>query len=316
MFRVFKYFKDIKLKRGQIYVANTGANIALDKVFWQDAKSVLKIYAYFLVRQFKQILSKTDPEKRIAFYPETPGPWYNIWQVSRLAGLKTTSNLTQADCIFMFEDSTFSKMDDPEIRSPSVLKINDRIKDISKKRVADIFELVFDYNLRIDPTKYNGQAIRKSNANGTHDGVVIDCPIDENLVLAGQAYQRLVDSTFDGETSEDLRIAYTMGEIALVYHKHKPLSDRFGTYYLSVDILKAPDVFSELEIKLIIEFCQKMGLDFGAVDVMRDKHDGRIYIVDVNKTCMPVLCLSLKDQIKAQKKIADALLRGLKARET
>ena len=54
-----------------------------------------------------------------------------------------------------------------------------------------------------------------------------------------------------------------------------------------------------------------MNLDFGSIDVMRDKHDGRIYIVDVNKTCMPVLCLSLKTQIKSQKKIAEALTAGL-----
>ena len=40
-----------------------------------------------------------------------------------------------------------------------------------------------------------------------------------------------------------------------------------------------------------------MNLDFGAIDVMRDKNDERIYIVDVNKTCMPVLCLSLRQQI-------------------
>ena len=73
----------------------------------------------------------------------------------------------------------------------------------------------------------------------------------------------------------------------------------------------AEDVFSADEITLIKTFCQKMQLDFGAIDVMRDKHDGRIYIVDVNKTCMPVLCLKLKTQIKSQDKIAQALTAGL-----
>jgi glutathione synthase/RimK-type ligase-like ATP-grasp enzyme len=121
----------------------------------------------------------------------------------------------------------------------------------------------------------------------------------------------LVDSTFTGKTSEDLRVAFALGEIALVYHKHKPLDDRFGTHYLSVDVMAAEDVFSPAEINLIIKFCDAMGLDFGAIDVMRDKHDGRIYIVDVNKTCMPVLSLTLAEQIKSQQKIADSLLRGL-----
>ena len=46
---------------------------------------------------------------------------------------------------------------------------------------------------------------------------------------------------------------------------------------------------------------------------MRDKNNGRIYIVDVNKTCMPVLSLSLNKQIECQQKIADALVRGLQS---
>ena len=102
-----------------------------------------------------------------------------------------------------------------------------------------------------------------------------------------------------------------MGELVLVYNKHKPLDKRFGTEYLSVDVYEPNEVFSNEEIHLIKLFCKNMNLDFGAIDVMRDKNDGRIYIVDVNKTCMPVLCLSLKQQIDCQQKIADAMNKGL-----
>ena len=59
----------------------------------------------------------------------------------------------------------------------------------------------------------------------------------------------------------------------------------------------------------IAHFCEAMGLDFGAVDVMRDKHDGRIYVVDVNKTCMPVLCLSQKSQRDALRRISESLIK-------
>lgn len=309
--RFAEYFRGVSFKGGRIHIATTGAAIALDKTFWQGLVAVLKIYGYFFGLSFKRMFTRSKPEGTIAFFPQTPGPWYNIWQVIRLAGLKTVSDASRADYIFIFEDKTYAEFDPDCFTADDAIKINDQIGDISKEHVADVFEKVFRYSLRVDPVTHVGPAIEKSNVNGTHDGRVIDCPIASSDIVSGQSYQRLVDSTFDGTTSEDLRIAYVLGEIALVYHKYKPLSDRFGTHYLRVDVKRAADVFSQDEINLIIKFCETMGLDFGAVDVMRDKHDGRIYIVDVNKTCMPVLSLTLKTQIESQQKISDALLRGL-----
>ena len=306
-----KYFKGVRIKGRQIHVGTTGAVITIDSVFLKDLFSVLKIFIYFKLRQFKQLFSRKPTLANIAFYPQTPGPWFNIWQVSRLGSLKTVSDPTKADYIMAFEDSTHTEFDPSHLQDFGIPVININTQDISKEHVANIFEEVFGYNLRIDPLIYEGLAIQKSDSNGTHDGIVISCPIKPSELTEGQSYQRLVDSTFNGETSEDLRVAYTLGTLALVYHKHKPLTDRFGTHYLSVDVLMAEDVFSIEEITLIKTFCQKMQLDFGAIDVMRDKHDGRIYIVDVNKTCMPVLCLSLKTQIKSQNKIAQALTAGL-----
>lgn len=311
MFRFLDYFKGIRYHDKRIHVASTGAVIEIDKPFRQSLFAVVKIYLFFAARRIKQLFAPQKQTGTIAFHPQTPGPWYNIWQTTRLSGLKTISDVSEADVVFIFEDKTISEYDKNFERHENAVQINHQIDDISKDYVSDIFEDVFGYALRINPTAYTGRAIRKSNMNGTHDGVVIDCPIEPSGVMEGQSYQRLVDSTFNGETSEDLRVAFVFGQIALVYHKHKPLDDRFGTYYLSVDVKSALEVFSEEEVRLITLFCEKMGLDFGAIDVMRDKHDKRIYIVDVNKTCMPVLSLTLKSQIESQGKISDALLNGL-----
>jgi len=311
MRRFFKYFQGISFEKRRIHVATTGAVIEIDRSFRADLIAVVKIYTYFVAQKIKQIFTRPKLAGTIAFYPQIPGPWYNIWQVVRLAGLKTLSDVSQANYVFIFEDKTFSQYDKDFVRGPDAVQINHRVDDISKDHVAGVFEDVFGYAIRIDPMTHTGPAIRKSNVNGTHDGIVIDCPIDVSELSVDHTYQRLVDSTFNGKTSEDLRIAYVLGKIALVYHKHKPLDDRFGTDYLSVDVKTASDVFSPKEVRLISLFCEKMGLDFGAVDVMRDKHDDRIYIVDVNKTCMPVLSLSLKTQIKSQQKIADGLIQGL-----
>jgi len=312
MFRFFQYFKGMRLRRNRLYIGTTGAVISIDKSFRSGFVSGLKVYLYFRWRGVRDIFMRPVPLGTIAFHPETPGPWYNIWQVVRLAKLNTVSDIAKADHIFIFEDKTISEYDKSIVENLNKPKINHRIDDITKEYVADVFENVFGYALRINPLTYTGPATQKSNDNGKHDGMVINCPIAASDIVEGQTYQRLVDSTFNGKTSEDYRIAYVLGEIALVYHKHKPLDDRFGTDYLSVDVRDAVDIFSDDEINLITKFCGKMRLDFGAVDIMRDKHNGRIYIVDVNKTCMPVLCLSLKKQIASQQKIADALNRGLK----
>ena len=34
----------------------------------------------------------------------------------------------------------------------------------------------------------------------------------------------------------------------------------------------------------ILLFCRRMGLDYGELDMLRDREDGRLYIVDVNNT--------------------------------
>ncbi len=311
MSAISQYFHGIRIRGQKIYVGTTGAVIDIDKAFLTDSKTVLKIFLYFKFRDFKTLFGKRRPVKTIAFYPQSPGPWFNIWQVTRLAQIKTVNDIENSNYIFVFEDSTHTKFDQNFLNSLDTPLINGAINDISKEHVADVFETTFGYSLRIDPITHDGLAVRKSNSNGTHDGAVIACPIDSSQIIDGQSYQRLVDSTFNGKTSEDLRIACVMGELVLVYNKHKPLDNRFGTEYLSVDVYEPNEVFSNEEIHLIKLFCKNMNLDFGAIDVMRDKNDGRIYIVDVNKTCMPVLCLSLKQQIDCQQKIADAMNKGL-----
>ena len=54
-------------------------------------------------------------------------------------------------------------------------------------------------------------------------------------------------------------------------------------------------------------FTAAMGLDFGGLDILRDRADGRIYIVDANKTDMgPPSALASNDKLKAMRGLADA----------
>ena len=313
--RTVDYLRDIKLEKNCLHVRRTGARVKLDRSFLRSSISVLEIYTYLIGLRLWRLVQVLNPTRKraktISFFPQAAPPWYNIWSVVQLAGYKTVTEVDEADIVFLFEDSTYSNAAVKLPEKLDGLRVNHECANISKQYVADLFEDVFGYPLTIDPTSHRGKAIRKSQHNGAHDGVVIECPIKQEDVLPGYAYQKLVNSTKDGARTEDLRIAYVFGRIPVVFHKYKAINKRFGTEYLNVILKEASEAFSSEEIERIIAYCRKIGLDFGAVNVMRDEDDGRIYIVDVNKTCMPVLTLPFGQQIKAYRRISDAFMAGV-----
>jgi hypothetical protein len=64
-------------------------------------------------------------------------------------------------------------------------------------------------------------------------------------------------------------------------------------------------ILSREEISKIGEFCNKMQLDYGELDVLRCRDTKRIYIVDVNNTPGgPANGLSWPDQIRAMHNLA------------
>ena len=68
------------------------------------------------------------------------------------------------------------------------------------------------------------------------------------------------------------------------------------------------EIFSADEIAAIGRFCAAMRLDWGGLDILRDRADGRIYVVDVNKTDVgPVIALSLPEKLRSVALLASAL---------
>ncbi|MGB0906947.1 MAG: hypothetical protein ACPGVT_05590 [Maricaulaceae bacterium] len=304
----FSHFRGLKLRGRTIHVAQTGAAIKIDGALAKSALAIAVLNTYITAMRLSRTLRGKAATGTIAFKPQNPGPWYNIRLMAHFAGLKITRDTAKADHIFIFDDSTHSMAGGALSETERAKAINHNITDISKINVARIFEDVFGYPLHIDPLSYSGHAVQKSDANGTHDGIIVDCPLPADQIKDGCAYQKLIDSTFNDRQSEDLRAAICFDEIPVIFHKYKDLSKRFGTDYAKVDVIEAQDVFSTLERTRIKTFCKTIGLDFGAIDIMRDKSDGRIYIVDVNKTCMPVLSLKLSEQAKAFRTIAKAFM--------
>jgi len=293
------------------YFNSVKSRTHFDAAFVKDARVVARLYTHFKWGKGRQKFSSGTPRPTLAFFPDPVGPWYNIWLVLQNTRIKKIKDIEQADYIFLFDDDTRC---DPVSLLPDTVKgirLNDRITDISKSHVGEVFKSVFGYELSVDPKTFKGKAVEKSDENGTHDGRIITCPIPEHEIKAGYCYQRFIDSSFNGETSEDLRIATAFGKVGAVFHKHKSFDNIFSTTYLSTTVHEPEERFSPEELGLIKTYCEVIGLDFGAMDVMRDKSDNRIYIVDVNKTCMPVMMLSPEEQHRSLKMIAKAFEDGL-----
>jgi hypothetical protein len=85
---------------------------------------------------------------------------------------------------------------------------------------------------------------------------------------------------------EDLRCPTVDGEIAAVFLKRRPAATRFANANAEVRMLAPDQVFNAAERALIAAFCHGFGLDWGGIDVLRERSSGALWIVDANKTDM------------------------------
>jgi len=161
--------------------------------------------------------------------------------------------------------------------------LNRHCRDISKGHVASIFEQVFGRALSVDPTRHAGPMLCKSQRNYTHDGVVLQGPIPPEAVRTDCVYQRFIEAE-DEANAIDLRTPIYGGRIPLVYLKRRPLgADRFAKV-TATSWHEPAAVFSPQEQAELARFAAAMGLDYGELDVLRDRRSGDIYVVDVANT--------------------------------
>lgn len=154
--------------------------------------------------------------------------------------------------------------------------------DISKTHVNTVFAATFGRDLGLDPTRHIGPAVCKSDENAVHDGEIVDCPI--RAPAPGAAYQRLIDNrTGDGRVV-DIRVAIVDGTIPVTYHRYRPEDRRFRSGNERAELVESTEVLTAGETRQLLAFARAMGLDLGEMDVLRDRHDGQIYVVDVNPT--------------------------------
>jgi hypothetical protein len=177
--------------------------------------------------------------------------------------------------------------------------------DSAKSNVARHFEDVFGYPLSVDPIDYDGPIVAKSEVNAVHDGRILPGPIPASELEEGVVYQRLVRNEA-GPSILELRIPVVVEVTADCYLKVRPSGDteRFMPANSAFWLTSTRFFLSVAEVEKINAFCASIGLEFGHLDVLRDRLSGRIYIVDANNTPFgPVAVMHPRD--------ADEALRAL-----
>lgn len=299
------WWRDFEISRRAIYVRATDTTVPIT---WANVKSVFSHISYYSLEKLYGLRRfGKKPTFSIHCVPSRPRAWYLLWATSYRAGLDLNAAANKADALLYFEDQTTiaERAQSPQDALPS---INKNCRDISKSHVARIFEDIFGYNLAVDPQSYDGLMAVKSEINGAHDGHIIQGPCPAK---AGWVYQRLIDTVNDGvddDMTMDLRCPSVGGKIPLIFIKRRPAGQRFANFNASCTLEKTDDYLSADEQDKLSAFCAAMALDWGGLDVLRDKTDGRIYVVDVNKTDMgPPTALPMSDKFQAVNTLSDAL---------
>ncbi|MEM9597810.1 MAG: hypothetical protein AAGD06_26320 [Acidobacteriota bacterium] len=162
--------------------------------------------------------------------------------------------------------------------------------DISKRRVEEVHREIFGYGLVVDPQTHRGICVRKANLNAQLRESLVQCPLAAGDGDSGDGhgdgfvYQRLVVTPREPEEYEEYRVPITGGEIPCVVIKRRPLSERFDRCAGYAILAEADEVFSADERSRILELCRVFGLDFGDLDILRERDDGRLHVIDVNPT--------------------------------
>lgn len=155
-------------------------------------------------------------------------------------------------------------------------------RDISKRRVDEAMRAVFGYGAEIDPLTWHGQCAVKTDENACGLGGVVITPI--NNPDPRMVYQRLIECREHGRIV-NYRVPVIAGSLPLCYVLERaPIVEHLKTDATACRLVETDDLFSASEQQQILALCRDIHLDFGELDVLRDDDDGRIYVIDANKT--------------------------------
>lgn len=221
--------------------------------------------------------------KTVLFYPEIPHQRTIMSKICQVLGYACLNRLEEDYLLgFKWKDYTYYTLESEVIPLISHLKIfNSQCADISKNYVYKAYSLIFGNGLAVDPLTFFGSLVCKSNRNAAHDGVILQGPLAE--VDPEKSYSILIDNS-DGTDVIDYRVPVFLDKMPVVYVKRRKQAIRFSNKNLSVFLIAPEEVFSADEICNLFAFAREIGMEYGELDVLRDRNSGHIYVVDANNT--------------------------------
>ncbi len=236
----------------------------------------------FSIKFIRAFIKNGYKSKTLLAYPEKPEIYHILYEICKNLGWRITNDLSKkADLAIFFEDITVRpKCPELEEYEKTHPVLNSKCHDISKKHIDKVFKEVFEYEMSVDPRTHVGKCVRKSDTNAVHDGLVVECPVEPE---EGYVYQKLVDSDCGDGRVMDIRIHIFKDTIPFLLKRYKTTEDIFHIT-IDAEMAETDDLLSSEEQKKVIEYCKKLGMNYGELDALRDNHDGKLYIVDANNT--------------------------------
>ncbi len=251
-------------------------NKSLIDIFLKDISYLFRKILFYFKNGFKN--------KYIFIYPHYPGRKAGMYQIAKkLAYNLTNKKPKKFDLAVYWEYETYRKefeLLEEVSKKHNVVNLNSR--DISKKKVDEVFTKVFGYSLFVNPLEYQGNCVKKGDLNGLHNGEIIKCPIERTE--DGFVYQKLINTLNEQNLTEEIRFAVINNKNPYCLIKYKKTDNIFCVGFYKSELIKSKDFFGPDEIEKIFEFCRLINMEFGELDILRDKTDGKIYIVDANNT--------------------------------
>lgn len=214
----------------------------------------------------------------VSFYPMRLEPTAALAHVLTRLGVRIGHFGAPVELTVAWETGTWLK--DIDFRRLPNDALNRHCVDISKTTVDRVWADLAGYSISLDPLWTTGPLVVKPDQNGRRAGRVVEGPLRERKT--GRVYEKLIDSR-DGDKIWSTRVALMCGRIVNAYAKWRPYPQWFRGHEMTVPV--APDeLFSADEQRLMLQFAVAIGMEYGELDVLRDKESGLIYVVDANRT--------------------------------
>lgn len=212
------------------------------------------------------------------FYPMLPDGTARVSTILARLGLRIGTDERPDSPTIAWDTGTW--FDERAQRRLPPGAINAGCMDISKGHVDRTWASVAGYSVEVDPLTFEGPLVVKSEINGRHDGRLAKGPLATRL--PGFVYERFVDAV-EGDNLVDLRTAIVGAHIPVLWRRFHSRRRWFDPANGS-PLADPAQEFSALELNQLLRFATLIGLEYGELDVLRDKGSGRIYVLDANRT--------------------------------